>query len=206
MKVKNGVICPMFTGIVETQGIIKKITEKGGNKIFWIKSPISSKLRVDQSVCHDGACLTVEEVKNNRHRVTAIAETLSKTTLGNWQPGYVINIERCLKLNDRLDGHLVQGHVDAVGTCIKKAEKDGSWEFSFQFPAQFAELIIEKGSITINGISLTAFDVKQNSFEVAIIPFTFENTNIKNVEPGDNVNLEFDMVGKYISRKLSLNK
>jgi riboflavin synthase len=196
----------MFTGIVETQGTIKKITEKGGNKTFWIKSSISSKLRIDQSVCHDGVCLTVEDIKSNSHCVTAIAETLSKTTLGNWQPGYIVNLERSLKLNDRLDGHFVQGHVDTVDTCIKKAEKNGSWEFSFQFPETFAALIIEKGSITINGISLTAFNVTGNSFNVAIIPYTFEHTNIKLVEPGNKVNLEFDMVGKYISRKLSLGK
>jgi riboflavin synthase len=196
----------MFTGIIETQGIIKKITEKGGNKSFWIKSPISSKLRVDQSVCHDGVCLTVEDVKSNSHCVTAIAETLSKTTLGNWQPGYAVNLERSLKLSDRLDGHLVQGHVDAVGTCIKKAEKNGSWEFGFQFPENFAGLIIEKGSITINGISLTAFNVSSNCFDVAIIPYTFEHTNIQFIEPGKLVNFEFDVTGKYILRRNSLNQ
>lgn len=196
----------MFTGIVEAQGIVKKIKENGGNKTFWIKSFISSKLKIDQSVCHDGVCLTVEEIKNSRHRVTAIAETLSKTTLGSWQSGYAVNLERCLRLSDRLDGHIVQGHVDTVGTCINQAEKDGSWQFSFQFPKQFSQLLIEKGSIAINGISLTVFNVKQESFDVAIIPLTFENTNFKDIGPGDKVNLEFDMVGKYISRKLSLNK
>ena len=196
----------MFTGIVETQGVIKKIIEKGSNKTFWIKSPISSKLKPDQSVAHDGACLTVEEVKASRYRVTAIAETLSKTTLGDWQEGSAINLERCLKINDRLDGHFVQGHVDATGTCLDKKEKDGSWEFSFQFPVEFNSLIIEKGSIAINGISLTIFNVNGNTFNVAIIPYTFEHTNMSLLKPGQKVNIEFDMLGKYINRKLSLSK
>ena len=196
----------MFTGIIETQGIIKKIIEDGSNRSFWIKSPVSQKLKVDQSVSHDGICLTIEEIKKNSHRVTAIAETLSKTTIGNWQQGHLINLERCLKLNGLLDGHLVQGHVDAVGTCINKEVKEGSWEFRFQFPENFAELIIEKGSIAVNGISLTAFNVSENSFNVAIIPFTYENSNMKNIEPGLGVNLEFDIIGKYINRKLSLAK
>ena len=196
----------MFTGIVETQGIIKKITGKGSNKTFWIKSPISSKLNVDQSIAHDGVCLTVEEIKGSRHRVTAIAETLSKTNLGDWKEGSVINIERCLKVNGRLDGHFVQGHVDATAICINRKEKDGSWEFSFRFPTQFAELVIEKGSIAINGISLTAFNVTNDSFDVAIIPYTFGHTNMHTVNAGQKVNIEFDMLGKYINRKLSLNK
>ena len=196
----------MFTGIIEKMGVVKKISATGGNKTFWIKSPFSSRLKVDQSVSHDGVCLTVEEIKGDRHRVTAISETITKTAIGNWQPGYLVNLERCMKLNDRLDGHFVQGHVDTAGTCINKVEKGGSWEFNFEYPVEFAELIIEKGSITINGISLTAFNVSVNTFTVAIIPYTFENTNIKLVEPGHKVNLEFDLLGKYISRKLSLNK
>ena len=196
----------MFTGIVETQGIIKKVVEKGGNKTFWIKSLISSKLKVDQSVAHDGVCLTVEEVKASRHRVTAIAETLGKTTLGDWQEGSTINLERCLRINDRLDGHFVQGHVDAAVICIDKKEKDGSWEFSFQFPPGFASLIIEKGSIAINGISLTIFNVNGTTFDVAIIPYTLEHTNMNLLKPGQKVNIEFDMLGKYINRKLSLSK
>jgi riboflavin synthase len=196
----------MFTGIIETQGIIKKITEKGTNKTFWIKSPISSKLKVDQSVSHDGVCLTVEDIKDNRHRVTAIAETLTKTSLGDWQEDSVINLERCLKVNDRLDGHFVQGHVDIVAICTDKKEKDGSWEFSFQFPLRFGELIIEKGSVAVNGISLTAFNVSGNSFDVAIIPYTYEHTNMNTIDTGQKVNIEFDMLGKYINRKLSLSK
>ena len=196
----------MFTGIIETQGIVSKVVEKGSNKTFWIKSPISSKLKADQSVSHDGVCLTVEEVKGSRHRVTAITETLSKTTLGDWQEGSVINLERCLKINDRLDGHFVQGHVDTSAICIDKKEKDGSWEFSFQLLPGFASLMIEKGSITINGISLTIFNVTETTFTISIIPYTFEHTNMKLVKPGQKVNIEFDMLGKYINRKLSLSK
>jgi len=196
----------MFTGIIEKMGVVKKITETGGNKSFWIKSPISARLKIDQSVSHDGVCLTVEEVKDNSHKVTAIAETISKTIIGSWQTGQLVNLERCLKINDRIDGHFVQGHVDCTGTCINKLEKNGSWEFSFEFAEEFAELMIEKGSITVNGISLTAFNVSAHSFTVAIIPYTFENTNIILLEPGNKVNLEFDLLGKYITRKLSLNK
>ena len=196
----------MFTGIVETQGIIKKITGKGTNKTFWIKSSISSKLKVDQSIAHDGLCLTVEEVKGNRHRVTAIDETLSRTNLVDWREGSIINLERCLRTNDRLDGHFVQGHIDAVAICIDRKEKDGSWEFSFQFPLKFGQLIIEKGSVALNGISLTAFNVTPNTFDVAIIPFTYNNTNLNTVNAGQKVNIEFDMLGKYINRKLSLSR
>lgn len=196
----------MFTGIIEKQGLVKQILEKGGNRSFWIESPLSSKLKVDQSVSHDGVCLTVEQVKNNRHLVTAIAETLSKTTLGQWEKGKKVNLERCLKMNGRLDGHFVQGHVDGRGTCVLAEEKDGSWLFRFEFDPSFAALVIEKGSITINGISLTAFSVTQNSFEVAIIPYTFTHTNISLVKPGDPVNLEFDVIGKYLLRKASLEK
>jgi len=193
----------MFTGIVEAQGIIKKVIKKEGNRTFWIKSPISSKLKPDQSVAHDGACLTVEEVKGNQHRVTAIAETLSKTTLGDWQKGATINLERCLKINDRLDGHFVQGHVDTSAVCLNKKEKGGSWEFCFQFLPEFATLVIEKGSISINGISLTVFNVAETTFDVAIIPYTFEHTNINFVKIGQKVNIEFDMLGKYINKKTS---
>ena len=196
----------MFTGIIETQGVIKKLSVKVANTTFWIKSPISSKLKIDQSLSHDGVCLTVEKITGNNHQVTAVAETLKKSTLDNWQPGYAVNLERSLKLNGRLDGHFVQGHVDAIGTCIKKSEMNGSWQFSFQFPEKFSGLVIEKGSITINGISLTVFNVMNNTFDVAIIPFTYDNTNIREIEPNLHVNLEFDMVGKYINRNLTLNK
>ena len=153
---------------------------------------------------HNGACLTVEEISNHRHRITAIDETIQKTNLGQWQEGSLVNLERCLQLNDRIDGHLVQGHVDATGTCISKLEKDGRWEFGFAFPKKFAALVIEKGSICLNGISLTVFNVKKKTFNVAIIPYTFEHTNIRNINIGDQVNLEFDMIGKYLLRRLSL--
>ena len=196
----------MFTGIVETQGIIKKVIANGTNKSYWIKSPISSKLKPDQSVSHDGVCLTIEEVKKNRHKVTAIAETFAKTNLSDWKEGSQINLEKCVRINGRLDGHFVQGHVDTVAICTDKRVKEGSCEFSFQFPLRFGELIIEKGSIAINGISLTAFNVSGNTFDVAIIPYTFENTNMSTVNVGQKVNIEFDMLGKYINRKLSLSK
>lgn len=194
----------MFTGIIETTGMVTEVTEARTNRSFWISSPISASLRTDQSVCHDGACLTVEEVKNESHRVTAIAETLKKTQLGNWKAGTIINLEQCLPLNGRIDGHLVQGHVDTTATCLRRKEKDGSWEFTFGFPARFAPLVIEKGSICVNGISLTAFNVKKKSFRVAIIPYTFEHTNISGVQEGDTVNIEFDMMGKYLLRRLTL--
>ncbi len=190
----------MFTGIIEHIGVVRKISTKNKNKTFWIESSISSELKIDQSLSHSGVCLTVEEIKDNTHRVTAIAETLSKTNLGDWKDGDLINLERCLQMNGRLDGHIVQGHVDATGICIDKKEIGGSWEFSFEFPKKFSDLVIEKGSICVNGISLTAFNVKKKTFRVAIIPYTFEHTNIKNVFPDSKVNLEFDIVGKYILR------
>lgn len=194
----------MFTGIVEATGLVAEVITSGTNRTFWIESPLSGQFKPDQSVSHSGACLTVEEVTGTRHRVTAIDETLKKTNLGHWQPGTIINLERCLQLNDRLDGHIVQGHVDATATCTSRQEKEGSWEFEFAFPKKFAELIIEKGSICVNGISLTAFNVKKKSFRVAIIPYTYEHTNIQQVMSGDTVNLEFDMIGKYLLRRLSL--
>lgn len=194
----------MFTGIIETTGMVTEVISSGTNKSFWIASPLSASLKTDQSVCHDGACLTVEEVNNERHKVTAIDETLKKTQLGNWKQGTVVNLEQCLPMNGRLDGHLVQGHVDTTATCLRRKEKDGSWEFTFGFPARFAALVIEKGSVCVNGISLTAFNVKKKSFRVAIIPYTFAHTNIGQVQEGDTVNIEFDMMGKYLLRRLSL--
>ncbi len=194
----------MFTGIIESIGIIKEVILNGSNKTFWIKSPISMHFKADQSVSHNGVCLTVEEVKENSHRVTAIDETLNKTNLAGWKESNLINLEQCLQLNGRLDGHIVQGHVDATGICTKRKEKKGSWEFEFRFPKEFAGLVIEKGSICVNGISLTAFDVKRKSFRVAIIPYTYDHTSIKELQEGDSVNLEFDIIGKYLLRTLSL--
>jgi riboflavin synthase len=196
----------MFTGIIETMGTIKEVISKGSNQSFWIESSLSRELKVDQSVSHDGVCLTIEEIKDGQHRVTAVAETIKKTTLGHWKTGMSINIERCLQLNGRLDGHIVQGHVDTTLLCMKRTEKKGSWEFEFELPKKFASLVIEKGSISINGISLTAFNVKKKSFTVTIIPYTFEHTTIKDVQKGSLVNVEFDLVGKYLLRSLSLKE
>lgn len=194
----------MFTGIVETTGTITSVEQQGGNKTFWVSSPISAELKVDQSVSHGGVCLTVEEIIENQHRVTAVAETLLKTGINGWQTGSTVNLERCLQFNGRLDGHLVQGHVDATAVCTARLELDGSWQFTFAFPAEFASLIIEKGSIALDGISLTVFNVTADTFEVAVIPYTYHHTSIRNVQPGTVVNIEFDMVGKYINRRLSL--
>ena len=199
-------ICGMFTGIIESLGKIKEVRSAGTNKTFFIESPISHELVIDQSVSHSGVCLTVEETSGNWHRVTAIEETLKKTNIGSWETGTLVNIERCLKIDSRLDGHLVQGHVDTTGICIKKEEKAGSWEFVVEFPKKFADLIIEKGSICVNGISLTAFNVKKKKFTVAIIPYTMEHSTMQALQETDTVNLEFDVIGKYILRKLSLKE
>lgn len=194
----------MFTGIIEATGSVKEVISNGSNKTFWVESPLSGEFKTDQSVSHSGVCLTVEEVRDDRHRVTAIEETLKKTDLSAWKDGTIVNIERCLLVNARLDGHFVQGHADTTGICKKREDKGGSWEFEFEFPKKFAELVIEKGSISVNGISLTAFNVKRRRFTVAIIPYTFEHTNINQVNPGDLVNLEFDIIGKYILRKVTI--
>jgi riboflavin synthase len=196
----------MFTGIIETMGVITGVEANGGNKTFWIESNISNQLKADQSVSHSGVCLTVEQVADGRHRVTAIEETLNKTNLSSWQVGHLVNLERSLKLDSQLDGHLVQGHIDSVATCTRVKEQNGSWEFEFTYPRKFAELVIEKGSVCIDGISLTAFDVRKKSFKVAIIPYTYEHTNIKAVRKGEIVNIEFDMIGKYVLRRLSLKE
>jgi riboflavin synthase len=196
----------MFTGIIESTGIIKEVISNGSNKTFWVESGLAPEFKIDQSVSHSGTCLTIEQIKGSLHRVTAIEETLQKTILDQWATGTIINIERSLKIGSRLDGHLVQGHVDTTATCIKREEKKGSWEFEFEFPKKFGELVIEKGSVCINGISLTAFNVKKKRFTVAVIPYTFKHTDIKMLREKDVVNLEFDVVGKYIQRRLSLKQ
>ncbi|WP_205513323.1 riboflavin synthase [Longitalea arenae] len=196
----------MFTGIIETIGHIEEVYSTGTNKTYWISSALSHEFRIDQSVSHNGVCLTVEEVQGRRHRVTAIAETLQKSNLGHWSTGDLVNIERCMMMNGRLDGHIVQGHVDTTAICIDRKQLDGSWELRFRFPEAFSTLVIEKGSISLNGISLTIFNVTETEFTVAIIPYTFEHTNIKTIEPGAHVNIEFDMMGKYVNRILSLNR
>ena len=194
----------MFTGIIETTGEIAEISHSGSNIQFWISSSLSGMLKIDQSLSHDGACLTVEAIKDGMHQVTAIHETVSKTTLGSWKSGDRVNLERCLPMNGRLDGHLIQGHVDTTAVCIERKEAKGSWEFEFAFPKRFGHLIIDMGSISLKGISLTFFDLQKKHFKVAIIPYTFEHTNIPFLQPGKKVNLEFDMLGKYVDRILSL--
>jgi len=194
----------MFTGIIENTGHIQSIISEGTNKTFWVASPISNQLSIDQSVSHNGVCLTVEEIKGGLHRVTAIDETLNKTNLGSWEEGSAINLERCMQMNGRLDGHIVQGHVDTTAVCTSVIEKDGSWEYNFETDKKFAGLMIEKGSISLNGISLTIFNVKDNGFTVAIIPYTYEHTNMQHLQASDKVNIEFDMIGKYVSRLVQL--
>jgi len=196
----------MFTGIIETTGIIQSIERSGTNVSFWVASSLANALKVDQSLSHNGVCLTVEAIENDLHRVTAIEETLQKTNLGSLQSGNVVNLERCMQLNGRLDGHIVQGHVDCTAVCSEAITKDGSWEYRFEMDAAFASLIIEKGSITINGTSLTIFDLTENSFKVAIIPYTYHHTNISSVQVGSVVNIEFDMIGKYVNRMAMLQQ
>lgn len=194
----------MFTGIIETIGIISKIEQSGSNTSFYVKSNISDDLKIDQSLSHNGVCLTVEAVEAGVHKVTAIHETLQKTNLGLLKQGDTVNLERCMQMNGRLDGHIVQGHVDGTAVCNLVIEKEGSWEYRFKMNADFAPLIIEKGSVTLNGISLTIFDVTVDAFTVAIIPYTYEHTNMKTLKQNDVVNLEYDMIGKYINRMQQL--
>lgn len=196
----------MFTGIIENTGIIKEIKVKGSNKTFWIESLLTPELKVDQSLSHDGVCLTVEEIKDKLHCVTAIDETLLKTNLSNWKTGTAINLERGMQLNGRLDGHVVQGHVDCTAECTGVINKEGSREFSFSFDKKFSALVIEKGSITVNGISLTCFNVAEDHFTVAIIPYTYEHTNMSSVKEGSVVNIEWDMMGKYVNKIMKLKK
>ena len=190
----------MFTGIVESLGKITNINVSQGNVDFTIKSNISKELKIDQSISHNGVCLTVVDLKNDAHTVTAVKETLDKSSLKNFNVGDHINLERAMKLGERLDGHLVQGHVDGTAVCTGKALNEGSWIFKFEFEKEMAELVIEKGSICIDGVSLTLFGIKENSFCVTIIPYTYENTTFKSLEPGNIVNIEYDMIGKYLAR------
>ena len=188
----------MFTGIIEFTGIVKEIRSEGSNLHFTIASPISDQLKIDQSISHDGVCLTVVERTPGIHVVTAVAETLERSSLGTWQVGQKVNLERCLKVGDRLDGHMVQGHVDATANCVEVASVDGSWNFTFNYPIEFEDLIVPKGSIAVNGVSLTVVDPTPGRFSVAIIPYTFEHTNFHSLKAGDIVNIEFDILGKYI--------
>jgi riboflavin synthase len=190
----------MFTGIIEQLGIIEATETSNTNLTLTIQSALTPELKIDQSLSHSGVCLTVEEIIGNQYKVTAIDETLKKTTIGLWKKGDTINLERCLRFDGRLDGHIVQGHVDTVGTCIGYEEKNGSWEYAIEIDEKFAALIIEKGSISLNGISLTIFNITNTSFTVAIIPYTYEHTNMHTLALGDKVNVEFDMLGKYVER------
>jgi riboflavin synthase len=194
----------MFTGIIEQTGIVTDIIRSGTNMDIWVESAIAPELKIDQSVAHNGVCLTIVEIQGTKHRVTAVAETLSKTNLNKWKTGDIVNIERCLRVGDRLDGHFVQGHVDAVAACAGKETLEGSWLFHFRFPAQFASLVIEKGSACINGVSLTVFNVTKDTFTVTIIPYTYEHTNFSQIEVGSEVNIEFDVLGKYLLRHQQL--
>jgi riboflavin synthase len=194
----------MFTGIIETIGIISDIKKDQGNVHLTIQTNITNELKIDQSVAHNGVCLTVVEIFDNKHVVTAIQETINKTTLGLWKIGDKVNIERAMKLGDRLDGHMVQGHVDQTAVCISIQEKSGSWEFTFEYDSALNNITIEKGSITVNGTSLTVVNSERNRFSVAIIPYTYEHTIFHTFQIGTKVNLEFDVVGKYIARMYEL--
>lgn len=196
----------MFTGIVETLGIISDIKKDQENIHLTIQTNITNELKIDQSVAHNGVCLTVVNLFDDKHVVTAIKETIDKTTLGMWQIGDKVNIERAMKLGDRLDGHIVQGHVDQTAVCTNIEDKEGSWVFTFEYDTTLNNITIEKGSITINGTSLTVVNSQKDSFSVAIIPYTFENTIFHAFEIGTKVNLEFDVVGKYIARMYELQK
>lgn len=190
----------MFTGIIETTATIKQIVKDNDNIHYTLTSPITHELKIDQSLAHDGVCLTVVALDAESYTVTAIKETLEKTNLKGWAEGGTVNLERAMKLGDRLDGHIVQGHVDQTGVCTSVEEAGGSWYFTFEYEPGPGNITIEKGSICVNGVSLTVVNSKANQFSVAIIPYTFEHTNFNAIKPGTTVNLEFDVVGKYVAR------
>ena len=194
----------MFTGIIEEVGEVTSIQKEAGNIHFTISSALSAGFKIDQSVAHNGCCLTVVAQNEKEHVVTAIQETLLKTNLGTWQVGSKINIERCMQLGGRLDGHMVQGHVDCVGSCTEVLDENGSWRYTFEHPESY--VTVEKGSITVNGTSLTVVDAQKGRFSVCIIPYTYEHTNFKQIEVGTLVNLEFDIIGKYVARYLGLQQ
>lgn len=194
----------MFTGIIEAEGKVENIEKEGSNVHFTLSSPIAHELKIDQSVSHNGVCLTVTHQTDTQYKVTAIEETMIRTNLGKFKTGDAINLERAMVQHGRLDGHIVQGHVDDTGTCIEVKEMEGSWYFSFQFDKKNAHLLVDKGSICVNGVSLTLVNPTEDTFSVAIIPYTFEHTNFRNLKAGDTVNLEFDILGKYIARYAEL--
>ncbi len=196
----------MFTGIIETLGIIKNMETQQDNMNVTVSSSLTHELKIDQSLAHNGICLTVIDINDKEYTVTAISETIAKTNLSEWRIGDEINLERAMKLGDRLDGHIVQGHVDQKGNCTSFEETNGSWYFTFEYDPSLYNITIEKGSITVNGVSLTVVNSNENEFSVAIIPYTFEHTNFKNIKVGTIVNLEFDVIGKYITRLHSFKK
>jgi riboflavin synthase len=193
----------MFTGIVETTAEVVSIVAEGSNLTFGLSTPLAAELKIDQSVSHNGVCLTVTSVLADGYTVTAVDETLKKTNLGAWKVGTKVNLERCMSANGRFDGHIVQGHVDQTGVCTYVAEVDGSWLFDFEYDPAVGNITVEKGSICINGVSLTVFDSAPSSFRVTIIPYTYAHTNFHQLQAGDVVNLEFDIVGKYIQKMLA---
>ncbi len=194
----------MFTGIIECVGIIKNIEQENENFHFQIASNISAELKIDQSLAHNGVCLTVTSIENNMHQVTAIAETMQKTNLGTFKIGDSLNLERCMQMNGRIDGHIVQGHVDQTGKVTQIQSEDGSWRYTISYDPSVGNVTVEKGSICVNGISLTVVDSGDQNFSVAIIPYTYEHTTMKHLKVGDTVNLEFDIIGKYVARMLNL--
>jgi len=195
----------MFTGIIETLGIVTEIKKEQNNLHLTLFSSITPELKIDQSVAHNGICLTVVAINETKYTVTAIGETINKTNIGNWNVNDEVNLERAMKLGDRLDGHIVQGHVDQTATCIEAYETNGSWHYTFEYDPNRSNITIEKGSITVNGVSLTVVNSEKNKFSVAIIPYTYEHTNFHNFKVGTVVNLEFDVIGKYVARLHSLN-
>lgn len=193
----------MFTGIIENLAKIISINKSKSNLDITLSSSLTSEFKIDQSISHNGICLTITNIDGNNYTVTAIEETINKTTINNWKKGDFVNLERAMKLGDRLDGHMIQGHVDQIGTCVDFTMKDGSWEYVIQYEKS-ENITVEKGSIAVNGVSLTVVDSKTNSFKVAIIPYTYEHTNFKTLRKGDLINLEFDILGKYLY-KMSKN-
>ena len=193
----------MFTGIIETLGTITALRKEGSNVHFTIQSSISTSLKIDQSVSHNGACLTVVAIEGDMHVVTAIDETLQRTNLGAWQLGSCVNLERAMLAGARLDGHLVQGHVDAIGRCLAVEDRDGSWLYTFEYALNPEHLLVDKGSVCVNGVSLTVVNPSKNTFSVAIIPYTYQHTTFHRIAVGDTINLEFDIIGKYIAKHLA---
>jgi riboflavin synthase len=195
----------MFSGIVEATGRVLRIERELSNVHFWVNASFADELAIDQSVAHNGVCLTVVALESDQYKVTAIAETLQRTNLGAWLEGTEVNLERCLKLSDRIDGHMVQGHVDTTATCVSVDETDGSWKYFFEYEHKPEWTTVPKGSICVNGVSLTVVDSEKGRFSVCIIPYTYEHTNFKQLSGGQLVNLEFDIIGKYVMRYMSIN-